>query len=73
MEWINVKDELPKDGERVFVKGHFCFEVLCEFIKTVLGYFFIYVPKNKEFFISRIGVYGVTHFKRVFDKDIHLS
>jgi hypothetical protein len=61
MEWIEIQKEFPKDCQLVKVKGKFPFQVNCEFRKTPLGYFFIKIPSDLEFY--RVEIYGVTHWK----------
>jgi hypothetical protein len=60
-KWFDLNEKFPEESKYVKVKGHFPFEVTCEFVKTPLGHFFIKKPSETDF--CRIEIYGVTHWK----------
>jgi len=59
MEWIDIKERLPKDQQIVEVKLPFPFKPMCKFFKTEKGYFFYMASRFDDDFHE---IYGVTHW-----------
>lgn len=58
-DWIDVKERLPYEGQKVEIKGKFPFIIPCEFHLTEAGGYEFYRHRERGI----MSFYGVTHWK----------